>query len=135
MAKRVGVDKVLFCTTLILVVIGLVMVFSASAIISQGSSGSPYGFLIKQAIWGVLGLAGMTVVMQMDYRKLNHPRIIFPLVAVTALLLLVVFAMPCLAWRAPLDQAGSDVAAALGDGQAGASCSSWRGFCRTNCTW
>jgi cell division protein FtsW len=94
MAKRVGVDKVLFCTTLVLVVIGLVMVFSASAIISQGSSGSPYGYLIKQAIWGVLGLAAMTVVMQMDYRKLNNPRIIFPMVAITALLLLVVFAMP-----------------------------------------
>ncbi len=94
MAKRVGVDKVLFCTTLILVVIGLVMVFSASAIISQGSSGSPYGYLIKQAIWGALGLAGMAVVMQMEYRKLNNPRIIFPMVAVTALLLLVVFAMP-----------------------------------------
>jgi cell division protein FtsW len=94
MAKRVGVDKVLFCTTLVLVVIGLVMVFSASAIISQGASGSPYGYLIKQAIWGVLGLAGMTLVMQMDYRRLNNPRIIFPMVAVTALLLLVVFAMP-----------------------------------------
>ena len=94
MAKRVGVDKVLFCTTLVLVVIGLVMVFSASAIVSQGSSGSPYGYLIKQAIWGVLGLAAMTLVMQMDYRKLNNPRIIFPMVAVTALLLLVVFVMP-----------------------------------------
>ena len=94
MAKRVGVDKVLFCTTLVLVVIGLVMVFSASAIISQGASGSPYGYLIKQAIWGVLGLAAMSVIMQMDYRKLNNPRIIFPMVAVTALLLLVVFAMP-----------------------------------------
>ena len=94
MAKRVGVDKVLFCTTLILVVIGLVMVFSASAIIAQASSGSPYSFLIKQAIWGVLGLAAMTVVMQVDYRKLNHPRVVFPLVAITALLLLVVFTMP-----------------------------------------
>jgi cell division protein FtsW len=94
MAKRVGVDKVLFCTTLILVVIGLGMVFSASAITAQATSGSPYSFLIKQAIWGVLGLAAMTVVMQVDYRKLNHPRVVFPLVAITALLLLVVFAMP-----------------------------------------
>ena len=37
MAKRVGVDKVLFCTTLVLVVIGLVMVFSASAISAQAA--------------------------------------------------------------------------------------------------
>jgi cell division protein FtsW len=94
MAKRVGVDKVLFCTTLVLVVIGLVMVFSASAITSQASSGSPYSFLIKQVIWAVLGLAAMTVLMQVDYRKYGHPRVVFPLVAITALLLLVVFAMP-----------------------------------------
>ena len=32
MAKRVGVDKWLFGVTLVLVVIGLVMVFSASAV-------------------------------------------------------------------------------------------------------
>jgi cell division protein FtsW len=94
MAKRVGVDKVLFCTTLILVVIGLVMVFSASAITADATSGSPYSFLIKQAVWAVLGLAAMTVLMQVDYRKYNQPRIVFPLIAITALLLLGVFAMP-----------------------------------------
>jgi len=94
MAKRVGVDKVLFCTTLILVVIGLVMVFSASAIIATAQFGSPYSSLIKQAIWAVIGLATMTVLMQVDYRRYNHPRLVFPLVAVTSLALLVVFAMP-----------------------------------------
>ena len=35
MAKRVGVDKWLFFTTLLLVVAGLVMVFSASAVVAQ----------------------------------------------------------------------------------------------------
>jgi cell division protein FtsW len=94
MAKRVGVDKILFCTTLILVVIGLVMVFSASAITADATSGSPYSFLIKQAVWAVLGLATMTVLMQVDYRKYNQPRVVFPLIAITALLLLAVFAMP-----------------------------------------
>jgi cell division protein FtsW len=94
MAKRVGVDKVLFCATLVLVVIGLVMVFSASAISSQAASGSPYSYLLKQAVWAVMGLAAMTVLMQVDYRKYNHPHIVFPFVAVTALLLLAVFAMP-----------------------------------------
>ncbi|AXC13453.1 Cell division protein FtsW [Acidisarcina polymorpha] len=93
MAKRVGVDKVLFCTTLILVVLGLVMVFSASAITAKAAFGSPYNFLIRQSIWAVLGLAAMTVLMQVDYRKYNQPRIVFPLVAITAVLLLGVFAM------------------------------------------
>ena len=35
MAKRVGVDKWIFFTTLLLVVVGLVMVFSASAVVAQ----------------------------------------------------------------------------------------------------
>jgi len=34
MAKRVGVDKWIFFTTLALVVVGLVMVFSASAVVA-----------------------------------------------------------------------------------------------------
>jgi cell division protein FtsW len=94
MAKRVGVDKVLFCTTLILVVIGLVMVFSASAIMADAKYHSPYYFVIRQSIWAVLGLAAMTVLMQVDYRKLNRPTIVFPVVAITAVMLLGVFVMP-----------------------------------------
>ena len=41
MAKRVGVDKWIFFTTLLLVVVGLVMVFSASAITAQARFHSP----------------------------------------------------------------------------------------------
>ena len=37
MAKRVGVDKWIFFTTLLLVVVGLVMVFSASAVVAAGA--------------------------------------------------------------------------------------------------
>jgi cell division protein FtsW len=94
MAKRVGVDKILFCTTLVLVVIGLVMVFSASAIMADAQYHSPYFFVVRQGIWAVLGLAAMTVLMQVDYRKLNRPTIVFPIVAVTAVMLLGVFVMP-----------------------------------------
>ena len=35
MSARVGVDKWLFFTTLLLVVVGLAMVFSASAVVAQ----------------------------------------------------------------------------------------------------
>lgn len=93
MAKRVGVDKSLFCATLILVVIGLLMVFSASAVLSKVRYGSPYTFLIRQTIGALIGLAAMTVLMQFDYRKLNRPNTIFPLVGVTVLSLLGAFFM------------------------------------------
>jgi cell division protein FtsW len=93
MAKRVGVDKLLFCVTLILVVIGLAMVFSASAVMAKERFGSPYSFVIRQAIWATVGLAVMTLLMQVDYRKYNRPNVVFPAVAVTVMCLLAAFLM------------------------------------------
>ncbi len=49
MAKRVGVDKWLFGVTVLLVFIGLLMVFSASAVMAQDRYGSPYTFVRSQA--------------------------------------------------------------------------------------
>ena len=132
MAKRVGVDKILFCTTLVLVVIGLVMVFSASAIMADAQYHSPYFFVVRQGIWAVLGLAAMTVLMQVDYRKLNRPTIVFPIVAVTAVMLLGVFVMP--ASTAPID--GSSWARFLCSRQNSRNrrwYSSWHGSCKTSC--
>src|ERR1700733_10585734 len=93
MAKRVGVDKWLFGVVLLLVLFGLVMVFSSSAVMAQAKYGSPYKFVIWQAIWAVLGLIAMAGLMQVDYRKYNNPRVVFPAVAMTTLLLIGVFAM------------------------------------------
>jgi cell division protein FtsW len=92
MAKRVGVDKWLFGTVLTLVLFGLVMVFSASAVIAKATMGSPYSFVIKQAAWAGLGLAALFVLMKVDYRRYNNPKLIFPLMAITAVMLLAVFA-------------------------------------------
>lgn len=92
MAKRVGVDKWLFGTVLLLVMFGLVMVFSASAVMAKATVGSPYAFVDKQAMWAALGLVALFVLMKVDYRKYNNPKLIFPLMGVTALMLLAVFA-------------------------------------------
>jgi cell division protein FtsW len=93
MAKRVGVDKWLFGVVLLLVLFGLVMVFSASAVLAQSSMGSPYPFVVRQALWAVLGLLAMVALMQVDYRRYNNPKVVFPAVAVTMLMLIGVFAM------------------------------------------
>jgi cell division protein FtsW len=93
MAKRVGVDKWLYCVVLLLVLIGLAMVFSASAIMAKERFGSPYNFVVKQAAWAFLGLITMTALMRVDYRKFNRPNVVFPAVAVTMVLLLASFAM------------------------------------------
>ena len=93
MAKRVGVDKWLFGVTLMLVVIGLLMVFSASAVMAKATTGSPYHFVILQSVYAALGLLAMTALMKVDYRRYNDPHVVFPAVAIATLLLLVAFFM------------------------------------------
>jgi len=93
MAKRVGVDKWLFGTVLLLVLFGLVMVFSASAILAKETLGSPYAYVGRQALWALLGLLVMVGLMQVDYRRYNNPKIVFPAAGITMLLLMGVFAM------------------------------------------
>ncbi len=93
MAKRVGVDKWLFIITLLLVLFGLVMVFSASAVMAKVRYGSPYDFVLKQSAWALVGLLTMLVLMRVNYRHYNSPSVIFPCVAVTTLLLLAAFLM------------------------------------------
>src|SRR5579859_4576290 len=83
MAKRVGVDKWLFCVTLLLVLFGLAMVFSASAVMAKERFGSPYTIVL-------LTMIGL---MHVDYRKYNKPNVVFPTVAVTVLCLLAAFLM------------------------------------------
>ena len=91
MAKRVSVDRWLFTVTMLLVFVGLVMVFSASAVMARERFGSEYAFLSKQLIWAVAGLAAMVVTMRVDYRRYKHPAIVFSLMGVTTLLLISVF--------------------------------------------
>ena len=96
MAKRVGVDKWLFGVVLLLTLFGLVMVFSASAVVAKAQYGSPYYFVTKEFGFAVAGLLALTVLMRVDYRRYNNPKVVFPLMALTTLFLLAVFAMHAL---------------------------------------
>jgi len=91
MAKRVSVDRWLFTVTMLLVFVGLVMVFSASAVMARERFGSPYAFLSKQLIWAVAGLLAMVIAMRVDYRRYKHPALVFSLMGLTTLLLISVF--------------------------------------------
>jgi cell division protein FtsW len=93
MAKRVGVDKWLFGTVLLLVLFGLVMVFSASAVISQSESGTPYKYVVKQGIYALCGMVALFGLMRVDYRRYNSYPVVVTVVTVTSLLLLAVFGM------------------------------------------
>jgi cell division protein FtsW len=91
MAKRISVDGFLFVVTLLLVFVGLVMVFSASAVIAKERYHSGYFFLLRQLGWAVAGFIAMMAGMRMDYRRLKHPAVVFSLLGLTTLLLISVF--------------------------------------------
>jgi len=94
MAYRVGVDKWMFFTTVLLIVAGLVMVFSASAVVAQERFHSPYAFVGKQALWALLGVLMMLILMHVDYNLYKSPRFIYPALCVTTLLLVLVYFFP-----------------------------------------
>jgi cell division protein FtsW len=91
MAKRVSVDRWLFTVTMLLVFVGLVMVFSASAVMARERFGSPYAFLAKQLIWACAGLVAMVATMRVDYRRYKSPAVVFSFLGITTLLLISVF--------------------------------------------
>ena len=92
MAKRVSVDGWLFTVTLLLVFVGLVMVFSASAVMAKDRYGSGYYyFVLRQMVWAVGGIVAMVVAMKVDYRRYKNPAVVFSALGITAFLLIAVF--------------------------------------------
>jgi cell division protein FtsW len=87
MAKKLAFDRVLFTTIALLIIFGLVMVYSASAAIARERSPLVDPFLVKQALAAVVGLALMVCLMHLDYRRLRSPAVIYSTLAVALLLL------------------------------------------------
>ena len=94
MARKLKSDRVLFTTTLLLVSISVVMVYSASAVVALERFDQPYLFLTKQAMWAVLGLAVLAVAMRIDYRTYRNDAFVWGALALVGLLLLLVFFSP-----------------------------------------
>src|ERR1017187_3683709 len=94
MAKRIGGDKWLFFTTVLLIVAGLAMVFSASAVVAQARYQSEFTFVGKQAIWAVLGVLAMLLLSHIDYTHYKSPLFIYTALSVTTFLLVLVLFMP-----------------------------------------
>jgi cell division protein FtsW len=90
-AKRVSIDKWMFGSVLLLVVVGVLMVFSASAVMAGERFGSPYYFFLRQLGWALAGLAAMACAMNVDYRRWKKPAVVFTFLGLTTLLLLAVF--------------------------------------------
>ena len=75
-------------TTGLLVLLGLVMILSASSVSSFANYGSSFWFFRKQLMWVAIGLVGFFLMVRLDYRKLS--RLGLPALIISGLMLLVV---------------------------------------------
>ncbi len=81
-------DYVILVSVLALAAIGILMVYSASAIPSYAQSNNTFQMVAPQIAAGLAGLAAMVALMRLDYRYLRNLSV--PLAAVAIVLLIVV---------------------------------------------
>ncbi len=87
--KKGPPDFILFITTLALIGIGLVMVFSSSSVTANVNYDDAYYFFKKQLMWALVGLVGMILVMKLNFSKLKDfalPMIIIAFICLVAVL-------------------------------------------------
>lgn len=91
MKNRGYPDMAILFSALILLGIGLVMVFSASAVKSMVLYGDRFYYLKRQLAWAAISIAAMLFAMNFDYRHLKR---LAPLILLGGLGLLVVVLIP-----------------------------------------
>jgi cell division protein FtsW len=85
---RLSVDPILLGAVLALLSLGLVMVYSASAVTAQEKTGNGFYFLQRQLVAACVGLLAMAAALKLGYRRLA--RLAYPLLVVTLVLLVLV---------------------------------------------
>jgi len=66
-----GIDRSLLLVTMLLTIIGLAMILSASYVKAEGMTGDPFFFFKKQLMWVVIGFGALLCGINIDYRKLR----------------------------------------------------------------
>ena len=94
MARKLQADEWLFAATVALALFGVVMVYSASAVVAAGENHSQYHYVIRQGVWTLAGLGALLVGMRLDYRVLRSGKVAYGLLGLTVVLLVAVFAFP-----------------------------------------
>src|SRR5216684_4017616 len=91
MAQKLQADRWLFVAAAGLALFGVVMVYSASAVMAVQEGHNQFYYVIKQSVWTMIGFAVMMVTMQFDYQRLRRWWVVYPFLLLTILLLLSVF--------------------------------------------
>ena len=92
MARKLAPDKWLFAATTGLALFGVVMVYSASAVIAERENGSQFFYVIKQGVFVAIGFVVMLLAMQFNYQQLKNKVIVYGLLVISTITLLSVFA-------------------------------------------
>src|SRR3989442_5542761 len=92
MPRKLAPDIWLFGVAVVLLSAGVVMVYSASAIVAADRFHDPYFFLKKQIFWALLGAACLWVAIRVDYRRLEA--FVLPLLIFAGILLVLVLVSP-----------------------------------------
>src|SRR5215831_3785157 len=69
--RELAVDKMMLALVIGLTLFGLLMVYSASALLAESSDKTNHNqfyFLGRQGLWAVIGFIGMAIAMRIDYR-------------------------------------------------------------------
>jgi len=96
MPRKRAYDRVMCVTIALLCLMGLLMIYSASAVLAGDQYGTPYHFLVRQVIALVIGVAGMVVLMRINYRALARQGLVYAILGVTTLLLTASLASPAI---------------------------------------
>src|SRR5687768_12297204 len=97
MSRRMSYDKALFAVAILIAILGLVMIYSASAIIATQKigAGNAYYFVARQGLFLLAGGALMFGAMHLDLERLKDWKLVYGLlVAVCIALVLVLFQRP-----------------------------------------
>src|SRR5438132_4161549 len=92
MPRKLAPDIWLFGVAVVLLSAGVVMVYSASAIVAADRFHDPYFFLKKQIFWALLGAACMWMAIRLDYRRLEG--FVLPLLIFAGILVVLVLVSP-----------------------------------------
>ncbi|HKG61153.1 MAG TPA: putative lipid II flippase FtsW [Pyrinomonadaceae bacterium] len=91
MARKLAPDKWLFAATVGLALFGVVMVYSASAVLAQKQNGNQFHYVLKQGVWVAIGFVVMLLAMQFNYQQLKNRRIVYALLIICTVGLISVF--------------------------------------------
>lgn len=92
--RKTGIDTGFLAAALLLLVLGLIMVFSASYPSANHRYGDGLYFIRKQALWAVIGVGAMIFTAKLDYRV--YKKFAMPIAVATLVLLLLVLASPAI---------------------------------------